>query len=61
MLTGLINSTSGEASLFGNDMFAEMDVVRKEMGVCPQHDVLFDLLTPEEHLDIFYEFKGASK
>ena len=31
------------------------------MGVCPQHDVLFDLLTPEEHLDIFYEFKGADK
>ena len=31
------------------------------MGVCPQHDVLFELLTPEEHLDIFFEFKGASK
>ena len=31
------------------------------MGVCPQHDVLFDLLTPEEHLQMFYEFKGADK
>ena len=31
------------------------------MGVCPQHDVLFELLTPKEHLDIFYEFKGADK
>lgn len=29
------------------------------MGVCPQHDVLFDLLTPEEHLSIFYDFKGG--
>lgn len=29
------------------------------MGVCPQHDVLFHLLTPEEHLDIFYELKGG--
>ena len=29
------------------------------MGVCPQHDVLFELLTPEEHLDIFYDFKGG--
>ena len=38
-----------------------MDQARKVMGVCPQHDVLFDLLTPEEHLDIFYEFKGADK
>lgn len=30
------------------------------MGVCPQHEVLFPLLTPEEHLDIFYDFKGAN-
>jgi ATP-binding cassette subfamily A (ABC1) protein 3 len=29
--------------------------------VCPQHDVLFDLLTPEEHLDIFCDFKGVDK
>lgn len=42
-------------------MFSSMDEARKTMGVCPQHDVLFDLLTPEEHLDIFYEFKGADK
>ena len=42
-------------------MFSSMGEARKMMGVCPQHDVLFDLLTPEEHLEIFYEFKGADK
>lgn len=31
------------------------------MGVCPQHDVLFDLLNPEEHLDVFCDFKGVPK
>lgn len=36
-----------------------MDEVRQMMGVCPQHDILFELLTPEEHLDIFYDFKGG--
>ena len=36
-----------------------MGDVREFMGVCPQHDVLFDLLTPEEHLSIFYDFKGG--
>lgn len=61
MLTGLINNTQGEANLFGIDMFSQMDEARKVMGVCPQHDVLFDLLTPEEHLEIFYDFKGADK
>lgn len=29
------------------------------MGICPQHDVLFELLTPQEHLEIFYDFKGG--
>jgi ATP-binding cassette subfamily A (ABC1) protein 3 len=29
------------------------------MGVCPQHDVLFEYLTPIEHLSIFYDFKGG--
>lgn len=29
------------------------------MGVCPQHDILFELLTTEEHLSIFYDLKGA--
>jgi ATP-binding cassette subfamily A (ABC1) protein 3 len=38
-----------------------MDDVRQFMGVCPQHDVLFDLLTPEEHLDVFCDFKGVPK
>jgi len=29
------------------------------MGVCPQHDVLFEYLTPKEHLSIFYDLKGG--
>ena len=61
ILTGLLNATKGAANLFGIDMFDNMDEARNLMGVCPQHDVLFDLLTPEEHLEIFYEFKGADK
>jgi len=36
-----------------------MDEIREFMGVCPQHDVLFEKLTPREHLDIFYDFKGG--
>jgi len=59
MLTGLYKASGGSASVFGVDLFNEPDQLRQFMGVCPQHDVLFDLLTPEEHLDIFYDFKGA--
>lgn len=51
--------SEGKASIFGVDMFEEADEVRTFMGICPQHDVFFELLTPDEHLDIFYDFKGG--
>mmetsp|Transcript_44285 Transcript_44285/g.32277 ORF Transcript_44285/g.32277 Transcript_44285/m.32277 type:complete len:231 (+) Transcript_44285:208-900(+) len=58
MLTGLITNTSGSAEVFGYDIFEEMHEVRQFLGVCPQHDVLFEMLTPMEHLSIFCDFKG---
>lgn len=33
--------------------------VRGSMGLCPQHDVLFDDLTVKEHLDFFCKLKGS--
>ena len=59
MLTGLLEQSEGEASVFGFDLFNDMAAVRKFMGVCPQHDVLFELLTVEEHLSFFYDLKGG--
>ena len=61
MLTGLLEASSGEAEVLGYDLFEEMNSVRNFLGVCPQHDILFDLLTPEEHLEIFCDFKGVKK
>jgi len=59
VLTGLYEPTEGEAEVFGIDMFREFRKVREILGICPQFDIIFDLLTPEEHLDIFYDFKGG--
>ena len=58
MLTGLLQSTSGTAEVFGCDLFNDISQVRSFLGVCPQHDILFDLLTPIEHLELFCDFKG---
>jgi hypothetical protein len=30
-----------------------MEEIRKMTGICPQHDVLFDELSPREHLQFF--------
>jgi ATP-binding cassette subfamily A (ABC1) protein 3 len=59
MLTGLLAPDKGKASVFGIDMFSDKEELRKTLGVCPQHDVLFDYLTAEEHFRIFAAFKGT--
>lgn len=60
MLMGLLDPTSGHAEILGRDLFGEMNEVRKFLGVCHQHDILFEYLTPREHLEIFCDFKGVS-
>lgn len=60
MLIGLLDPTSGSAEILGRDLFENMNEVRKFLGVCPQHDILFDSLTPREHLEVFCDFKGVS-
>ncbi len=60
MLTGLFERTKGSARVFDIDVFEEMDDFRQILGVCPQHNVLFDTLTLEEHIVIFLTFKGFS-
>ena len=44
MLTGLFPPSSGSALVNGFDIVREMDQVRQSIGICPQHDVLFDQL-----------------
>lgn len=57
----MIPITSGVVELFGFDIKTHIDKVREHMGVCPQHDVLFEQLTVAEHLDIFCDFKGVPR
>lgn len=61
MLTGMIDFTEGEAVAYGKNVKTEMEDIRKFMGVCPQHDILFDNLTVKEHLELFAVFKGMDK
>lgn len=58
MLTGLLEPTSGSIEALGYDLQTDMNEVRKKMGVCPQHDTLYDELTVSEHLELFGTFKG---
>ena len=59
MLTGLLEPTGGRAEVFGFDAFEVMKQLRENLGVCPQHNVLFDYLTVYEHLRLYASFKGV--
>uniref|UniRef100_A0A3B5Q3J1 ATP binding cassette subfamily A member 3 n=1 Tax=Xiphophorus maculatus TaxID=8083 RepID=A0A3B5Q3J1_XIPMA len=61
MLTGLFPPTSGRAYINGYDICQDMALIRRSLGLCPQHDVLFDNLTVREHLLFYAQLKGFSK
>ena len=50
MLTGMLHMTSGDATIYGKNVKREIDEVRKEIGLCQQLDVLYELVSVEEHL-----------
>ncbi len=57
-LTGLIPPSEGTASVFGSELGDDLVTIRRSMGVCPQHDVLWPELTVREHLQIVGAIKG---
>ncbi|EPS66567.1 hypothetical protein M569_08209, partial [Genlisea aurea] len=63
MMIGLIKPSSGTAYVNGLDIQSDMDQIYTSMGVCPQHDLLWETLTGREHL-LFYgrlkNLKGAA-
>ncbi|ETO28954.1 hypothetical protein RFI_08171 [Reticulomyxa filosa] len=61
MLTGLLEITEGEVRICGHSVKTNMRDIRKIMGVCPQHDVLWPHLTCREHLELFALLKGVRK
>uniref|UniRef100_A0A673NG98 ATP-binding cassette sub-family A member 3-like n=1 Tax=Sinocyclocheilus rhinocerous TaxID=307959 RepID=A0A673NG98_9TELE len=58
MLTGLFPPSSGRAYINGYDICQDMALIRRSLGLCPQHDVLFDNLTVREHLLFYTQLKG---
>jgi ATP-binding cassette subfamily A (ABC1) protein 3 len=60
MLVGLTPPTQGNAYMCGGlSVTEDMTKIRKYLGVCPQHDILFPELTVMQHLQIYASFKGV--
>lgn len=59
MLSGLTPTTSGDALIYNLSVSTQMSEIRKIMGICPQHDILFDDLTAREHIMLYAGLKGV--
>lgn len=57
ILTGLYPPTEGKAYINELNVVDDIDLIRNNLGICPQHNVLFDRLTVSEHLSFFARLK----
>lgn len=59
ILTGLFPPTEGEVHINGYNVRKDTRRARSGIGLCLQHNVLFDELTVIEHLNFFASLKGV--
>lgn len=59
MLVGMLTPTSGDAFVCGHAITSNMDSVRRNVGLCPQHDVLWPDLTVLQTLEVYAGIKGV--
>ena len=58
ILTGMLEATAGDATIMGRSVRDEMPAIRASLGICPQFDVLWPMLTVREHLRLYAAFGG---
>ncbi|KAG5262821.1 hypothetical protein AALO_G00279280 [Alosa alosa] len=60
ILCGICPPTEGSATIYGSPVaeIAEGSEMKQLVGICPQFNIIFDVLTVEEHLRIFAAIKG---
>ncbi|KAJ2999103.1 hypothetical protein HDV02_003633 [Globomyces sp. JEL0801] len=65
MLTGLFPATSGDAFFFRDNqtlsLQENLSSIRESLGVCPQHDWLWNQLSVRQTLEVYAGLKGISK
>uniref|UniRef100_A0A8D3DMQ5 Cholesterol transporter ABCA5 n=1 Tax=Scophthalmus maximus TaxID=52904 RepID=A0A8D3DMQ5_SCOMX len=60
ILCGICPPTGGSATIYGSPVaeVADGSEMKQLVGICPQFNIIFDVLTVEEHLRIFAAVKG---
>jgi len=61
MVTGILGPDQGDVIVNGKSIVYEIDEARKDLGLCQQHDVLYELLTVRENLQLACELKDVPR
>ncbi|XP_070557065.1 uncharacterized protein [Ptychodera flava] len=61
IMTGTIPPTTGTVYHHGKNIVKHTSIIRKDLGLCPQHNALYEDLTVEEHLQLYGQIKGFPK
>ncbi|ALC47643.1 maker247 [Drosophila busckii] len=61
MLVGMLAPSSGTAIVNGHDIRTNLKDSRMSMGICTQYNILFDALSPANHIRFFSRLKGVKK
>lgn len=59
LFEGLTEPTSGHVMIGKHNILRDLEEIKKSLGICPQFDCLFDLLTVEEHLEFYAKVLGG--
>ena len=61
ILSGIVPQSSGSATIYGKSLEKDIGQLRnKYLGLCPQHNILYDHLTVDEHLSFYGTIRGLS-
>jgi ABC-type multidrug transport system ATPase subunit len=58
ILTGNISPTRGTAKIDGSDIIYDPNAIEELIGLCPQHDILWQELTAKEHIELYANLRS---
>jgi len=59
IMVGLLRATQGDIYFDGSSLSSDLKKIRRDFGVCPQSNIIFDDLTVEQHIQIYGGIKNA--
>ncbi|ORX44542.1 hypothetical protein BCR36DRAFT_334597 [Piromyces finnis] len=60
IMAGLTPPSCGDVSVYGKTLRNNLNEVQRELGICPQHDILYADMTAMEHLRLYTGLKGVT-